>query len=41
MTDFNFSTASAVGFYQSVIGFAIVMIVNKIIKSIEPDYSLF
>ncbi len=39
--DFNFSTASAVGFYQSVIGFAIVMIVNRIIKAIEPDYSLF
>ena len=25
MTDFNFSTASAVGLYQSVIGFIIVM----------------
>lgn len=41
MTDFNFSTASAVGLYQSVIGFAIVMIVNFIVKKIEPDYSLF
>lgn len=41
MTDFNFSTASAVGLYQSVIGFVIVMVVNFIVKKIEPDYSLF
>lgn len=41
MTDFNFSTASAVGLYQSVIGFIIVMAVNYIVKKIEPDYSLF
>ena len=41
MTDFNFSTASVVGLYQSIIGFAIVMIVNYIVKKIEPDYSLF
>lgn len=41
MTDFNFSTASAVGLYQSLIGFAIVMLANFIIKKIEPDYSLF
>lgn len=41
MTDFNFSTASVVGLYQSVIGFIIVMTVNYIVKKIEPDYSLF
>lgn len=41
MADFNFSTASAVGLYQSVIGFVIVMTVNFIVKKIEPDYSLF
>lgn len=41
MTDFNFSTASAVGLYQSLIGFVIVMLVNFIVKKIEPDYSLF
>ena len=41
ITDFNFSTASAVGLYQSVIGFVIVMTVNYIVKKIEPDYSLF
>ena len=38
---FNFSTASAVGFYQSGVGFVIVMTVNYIVKKIEPDYSLF
>ena len=41
MTNFNFSTASAVGFYQSVVGFVIVMTVNYIVKKKEPDYSLF
>ena len=41
MSDFNFSTASAVGFYQSVVGFVIVMIANYDSKKIEPDYSLF
>ncbi len=41
MTDFNFSTASAVGLYQSVIGFVIVMVVNWVVKRIEPDYALF
>ena len=41
MTDFNLSTASAVGLYQSVVGFVIVMIVNYVVKKIEPDYSLF
>lgn len=41
MTDFNFSTASAVGLYQSIIGFIIVVTVNWIVKKVEPDYSLF
>jgi len=41
MSDFNFSTASAIGLYQSVIGFVIVMTVNFIVKKTEPDYSLF
>lgn len=41
VASFNFSTASAVGFYQSVVGFVIVMTVNYIVKKIEPDYSLF
>lgn len=41
MVDFNFSTASAVGLYQSVIGFVMVLTCNWIVKKIEPDYSLF
>lgn len=41
ITDFNFSTASAVGLYQSIIGFCIVMVCNFAVKKIEPDYSLF
>jgi len=41
MTDFNFSTASAVGLYQSLIGFVIVMVVNYVVKKIDPDYALF
>ena len=41
MTDFNFMTASAVGLYQSIVGFVIVMVVNYVVKKIEPDYALF
>lgn len=41
MTDFNFSTASAVGLYQSLFGFLLVMVVNYVVKKIDPDYSLF
>ena len=41
MAEFNFSTASAVGLYQSILGFVIVVTVNYIVKKIEPDYSLF
>lgn len=41
MTDFNFATASAVGLYQSIVGFVIVMTVNFVVKKIEPEYSLF
>lgn len=41
IVDFNFSTASAVGLYQSIIGFVMVMACNWVVKKIEPDYSLF
>ncbi len=41
MNNFNFSQGSAVGLFQSVVGFAIVMLANGIVKRIEPDYSLF
>lgn len=39
--NFNFSSGSAVGLYQSLFGFALVMTVNGIVRKIEPDYSLF
>ncbi len=41
LTDFNFSTASAVGLYQSLIGFFMVLGCNYAVKRIEPEYSLF
>jgi putative aldouronate transport system permease protein len=41
MNNNNFSQSSAVGLFQSVVGFAIVMIVNGIVKKIEPDNALF
>lgn len=41
MNSFNFSQSSAVGLFQSVVGFAIVVIVNAIVKKIEPENSLF
>lgn len=41
IVDFNFSRAAAVGFYQSIFGFLLVMTVNWLVKKIEPDYALF
>jgi len=41
MVNFNFSTGAAVGLYQSVFGFALVMTVNALVRKLEPDYSLF
>lgn len=41
MNQFNFPAASAAGLFQSVVGFAIVMAANAIVRKIEPDYSLF
>ncbi len=41
MNNFNFSQGSAVGLFQSVVGFGIVMVANTVVRHIEPDYSLF
>ncbi|WP_033168295.1 ABC transporter permease subunit [Clostridium sp. KNHs205] len=41
MNNFNFTQASAVGLYQSVFGFALVLFCNWIVKKIDSDYSLF
>lgn len=41
MSQNNFSTSSAVGLYQSIFGFALVMFSNWLVKRIDPDYALF
>lgn len=38
---FNFSSGAAVGFYQSMFGFALVLTVNFIVRKIEPESALF
>jgi len=37
----DMSVATAVGFFQSFVGFALVIATNKIVKKIEPSNSLF
>lgn len=37
----DYGMSAAVGLYQSTIGFALVLISNKIIKKIDPDSALF
>ncbi len=41
MNNFNFTQASAVGLYQSVFGFIVVVTCNWIVKRIDSDYALF
>lgn len=41
MSQNNFATSSAVGLYQSVFGFALVMFSNWLVRRIDPDYALF
>lgn len=41
MNTFNFSQGSAVGLFQSVFGFVLVMVANGVVKKLDPDYSLF
>lgn len=38
---FNFSLSAAVGFYQSLFGLILVLIVNFVVKKVEPDSALF
>lgn len=38
---FDYGLASAAGLYQSLFGFALIMLVNVVIKKINPDYALF
>jgi len=41
MTNFNFATGSAVSLFQSVFGFVIVLVFNKLVKIYDPEYALF
>jgi putative aldouronate transport system permease protein len=38
---FNFSLGSAVGLYQSLFGFALIIVSNFLVRHAEPDYALF
>lgn len=38
---FNFSMGSAVGFYQSLFGLLLVLLVNLIVRKVEPESALF
>lgn len=37
----QFESASAITLYQSIFGFALVMVANFIVKKVDPEYSLF
>lgn len=41
MNNFNFTQASAIGLYQSLFGFIVVLTCNFIVKKIDSDYALF
>jgi putative aldouronate transport system permease protein len=41
MNNFNFANSTAVGLYQSVFGFILVMTCNWIVKKIDEEYALF
>lgn len=41
MNSFNFAQSSAVGLFQSAIGFFIVLGANAFVKHLDPDYALF
>lgn len=41
LNNFNFTQSSAVGLFQSVVGFVIVMVCNWAVRKIEPEYALF
>jgi len=41
MSQNNFTASTAVGLYQSLFGFALVLLCNWIVRRINPDYALF
>lgn len=41
MNSFNFAQSSAVGLFQSAVGFFIVLGANAFVRHLDPDYALF
>ena len=41
MAQNNFSSSTAVGLYQSLFGFVLIMVVNWLVRRLNPDYALF
>lgn len=41
MNQFNFQSAAAVGLYQSLFGFIIVMVANAVVRKVDNEYALF
>lgn len=37
----DMSMSAAAGFYQSIVGFILVLLTNYIVKKINPEYGLF
>ena len=37
----NIGMSTAAGLYQSLVGFVLIMITNRIVKKIDPEYGLF
>lgn len=37
----NFGMSSAAAFYQSVVGFFLMILANSIVRKISPEYALF
>lgn len=41
LTQNNFTSSTAVGLYQSLFGFVLILVVNWVMRRINPDYALF
>jgi putative aldouronate transport system permease protein len=39
--DVNYGMSSAAAFYQSIVGFILLMTSNAIVRKVSPDYALF
>lgn len=37
----NFGMSTAVGIYQSGVGFILLLITNYIVRKVQPDYAIF